>query len=136
MMVANRTRRTPSRRAFKQLFTVRQQAVGANDPATGLYVAGADTDTVLNGSVQPADGELVEQLAEAERQNDSISIWTNAIDSTGTVIKIRSVRFGTDQTQGDQILYENFIWNVRRVWDYTVHGHQQILAVKVDDQNG
>ena len=133
-MVANRTRRTPSRPAFKQEFVVKQQAVGAF--ANGLFVPGAVTPITLTGSVQPADGELVNQLAEAERQSDSISLWTDGLDDTDTLINIKSVAFGTEQAQGDIIVYGGFDWNVRRVWDYNVHGHQQVLAVKAEAQNG
>ena len=137
-MVANRTRRIPGRRAFKQFFDIRQQAVGARNPATGKYVPGTSTTTRLAGSVQPADGKLVSQLVENERQSDSISIWTDAVDlgNPAVTLVIRSVRFGSEQTQNDVIVYNGFNWNVRRVWDYGPHGHQQILAVKVDGQNG
>lgn len=134
-MVANRTRRTPSRAFVSQSFTVRQQSVGAyND--NGIFVKGGETDTVLTGSVQPADGETVQQLDITERQLDALSIWSNGIDGSGNLIKIKSVRFGNVQSQGDKIIFDGFEWNVRRVKDFNIHGHQEILAVKVDGQNG
>jgi hypothetical protein len=135
-MVANRTRKTPSRGFVEQSFTVRQQSVGAYDDETGQYVAGADTDTGLTGSVQPAAGEVLQQLPENERVSETLSIWTNGIAATGVVIKIRSNRFGTEQTQGDKILYDGFEWSVRINFDFNAHGHQELLITKDDDQNG
>jgi len=133
-MVANRTRRTPSRPAFKQEFVVAQQSVG--EYIDGVYVPGGTTPVTRCGSGQPTDGELVNQLAEAERQTDSMTWWTNGIDAAGDLIKIKSVAFGTEQAQGDIIIYDGLNWNVRRVWDYNVHGHQQILVVKAEAQDG
>ncbi len=139
MMVANKTRRTPGRRAFKTLFDVIQQAPGAYDEVTGKYVPGGGGPTVigLKGSIQPSDGDMVDQLPENERYKDSISIWTDGIDPTGALIRIRSARFGSGtQTQGDQIDFDGFKWDVWKVEDYRAHGHQEILALKSDGQEG
>ena len=133
-MVANRTGRTPNRRAFKQSFIVTQQSAGTW--VSGDYVPGATTDINLSGSVQPADGDTVLQLTEAERQSEVISLWTNGIDDNGDMIKIKPVRFGTDQTQGDTILFDGVDYQVRKVLDFGAHGHQEIVAVKMENQNG
>jgi len=136
-MVANKTRRTPNRRAFRTFFVVKQQDPGAYVGATGKYGPGTDSQTTLKGSIQPADSDAVEQLPENERGKDSIVIWTDGINSAGELIKIRSARFGlSEQTQGDEIDFDGVIWNVWKVDDYRQHGHQEIICAKKDGQNG
>ena len=137
-MVARKTRRTPGRRSFRQSFQLRQQAAGDYNAATSDYIAGASIDINMIGSIQPATGQIVNQLPENERQVDNILVVTDGIDQdSGDLIKAKSVRFGdADQTQGDIVLHDGFLWIVRKVLDYGLHGHQEILAVKIGGQDG
>ena len=48
---------------------------------------------------------------------------------------IEALRVGTDQSNGDVVVYNNINYLIKTVVDYNVYGHYQIIATRLEGQN-
>jgi len=81
------------------------------------------SSTVCRGVVVPASPAVLQELPEGTRLTDVLSIFSNAVVSTGN---------GVDNTVSDVIVFGGFRWLVYSETKWDAYGFSQILAVKND----
>lgn len=85
---------------FRRPLTVERKTAGYYDE-NGLYVEGATKKLVIKGSIQPANGEALQALPEAQRTVETYSLFTDASLNladqakgiTGDVVNIKNIAF-------------------------------------------
>jgi len=98
----------------------------------GIYIPGAAIRTTLIGSIQPATDSQRLMLPEGERLDEAIAIYYETLNKDD----IRPLRVGSDQTDSDKIDVDSLIWAVRAVKDYHDFGHLEIIATRLEAQDG
>lgn len=83
----------------------RRYAAGARG-ADGRFEPGASTDTPIYGSLQPADGDDLQTLAEGERARRARKLYTK------TELRVLDVEGGLP---ADEVLDGDTVWTVRLV---------------------
>lgn len=114
-----------------ELFVLIRQDSGDRDN-TGVYDPGFGNNEELLGSVQQLDGKSRAQLPEGERLLDAIIILHKTTDHD----LVAPLRIGELQTDSDTIVWNNLNWAVRAVNDFASYGHMDIIATRIEGQNG
>lgn len=83
----------------------RRYAAGVRG-ADGRWEPGSSTDTPIYGSLQPADGDDLQVLAEGERASRARKLYTR------TELRVADVDAGL---QADDVLDGDVVWRVRLV---------------------
>ena len=131
MRIGRRSSKLLTTNRHARAFVLIKQAVGSRDEK-GRWVAGAETQTNLKGSIQPAGQSQRLQLPEAERLDEAISVFFQTTDRD----IIRPLRVGTKQTDSDTIQVDGLNWAVRAVDDWHDHGHITAICTRLEGQNG
>jgi hypothetical protein len=108
---------------FRRPLTVKRQTAGFYDD-NGLYVEGSTTQLVIKGSIQPANGEALQALPEAQRTVETYSLFTDA-----------SLNLASQQNgiTGDVVNINNiaFMVQTKQPWQNNVVSHNVYLLQKV-----
>jgi hypothetical protein len=119
--------------AFRVDLTVKRRQAGAWDTDSGKWLSGApEADQVAIASVQPATFQdnqyLVLNMEGGQRLTAAIRIYSSFEFTPATV--------GTAAREGDVVVYKGLEWAVITVGDFSGHGHQKVLGVRIDGQDG
>lgn len=116
--------------AFAQPFIIRRSATGYRNQYGEFVEDGFEQDMNVIGSIQPLSGRDRLNLPEAQRVAEGIIAYVkNSVD-------VKSLRVGTDQSDGDRIIFNGIHYLIRSIKDWNVHGHYKIVATRVEGQNG
>lgn len=112
----------------KDVVTVKRKAAGSY--IEGVFTDGEETEIEITGSIQPLNGKELLVLSEGNRVKDTIKIYTDS--------ELRTDKSST--CVADLIEYNNKIWQVMNVFDYstTIAGttltHYKALCVNVVEE--
>lgn len=103
----------------------------------GTYVNGyfvddpADPETLsIDASVQPTNGEDLEQVPEGERSSTTLKLYTETPLKTATHPSTTSPVEGV--TRADHVLYNGEEFKVLKIWRYArVRPHYKVLLRKI-----
>ena len=92
----------------QEAVTLRTFAVGSRG-TDGRFTAGALTDTTIQASVQPVNGQELQTLPEGDRQRDWLKVYTLATLKTNNQ---------HTQIPADRIVIDTIVYEVRQVWPW------------------
>ena len=107
-------------------FTVRRLTYRLSQGTTTV----THTDFPAEGCIHPGTPETVRLLPEEERHKDLIAVYTSFPLSLG------SNPGGVAWTAADRILYDDWVWKLVRLRDWSQFGYYQALAVLTDEVSG
>jgi len=128
--IGRRSARIINKSRFSRSFTLTQYATGSR--VGGLWVAGTPTVSSLTGSIQPSTDKERLQLPEGERASEAITVYIETIGKD----TISPIKVGTAQTDSDIITVDGLNYAVRVSTPWFDFGHLQVIAVRLEDQNG
>lgn len=100
---------------FALVITIRRSTVDVDGHGRTVE---ATENLVVRGVVTPATEEQLQRLAEADRSNETIAIYTATRLTAG------------DDTHGpDVVTWRDGSYLVKGVWDYSIGGFVEALAV-------
>ena len=112
-------------------FQVRQYPTGSRNEF-GDWISGEPVITDMVGSIQPATEKQKLQLPEAERISEAIIVYVATLNAD----TISPLKVGTTQSQSDIIIIDGLEWSVRAVKNFSDFGHLEIIATRIEGQNG
>ena len=106
-------------------FTVERSTWKRNQGETTLLTK---TTTPATGCIHPGTPETLQQLPEEDRHEDHIIIYTIYPLSLG-------FNAGLTFTTPDRILWQNQIWRVVQVKEWSTFGYVRALAIRVQEDS-
>ncbi len=105
------------------LFKVRRLTYRVSQGTTTVTHA----DLPAEGCIHPGTPEMAQLLPEEERHKDLIAVYTSFPLSMGTNPG------GVTWTAADRILYQDRVWKLVRLRDWSMFSYYQALAVLTDE---
>ena len=96
---------------------------GAYETTHGRYVAGSSSTTTIVASVQTPTAEQLLQLAEGQRTEDTIAVYT------ATKLQTAATPAGV---KADRLTYQSKTYEVQKLFDWSMNGNfVSALCVRV-----
>jgi hypothetical protein len=105
--------------------TRRRYAVGSRG-SDGRWTAGAATDSTIQGSVQPADGDELATLPEGDRSKRARKVYTETELRTGAQ---------EEELAPDRLVFDGEVWEVREVArEHSTLAHYKAIVVQLQEE--
>lgn len=118
---------------FAQPFVIRRKGKGIrsnslNNPGEFEQIV-PDININVIGSIQPLKGRDRLNLPEGERAAEGVVAYLK------DDINVESIRVGTNQSDGDSIIFDGINYLIRSVRSWHQHGHYKIIAIRLEGQS-
>ncbi len=137
----NRLIRTSARRVLNSPLYTEEICLKKETPGKrndfGEYEEGRVQSFDLRASIEPIDPESQSKLRDIFPEGNRIVDARFFYICTDDEDLVKALRTGDNiQTRRDVIVYNDLEYLIKRIADYSVHGHIEVIATREEGQNG